>query len=100
MELIQRASGGSVNIRLPQLNNKKIHHPKPVVLFQQRCGGEDAAPSQFSCPSPGAKRSPAGSSSLGSVVLAGNGDGQPHSPRPQVEAKQQSRRDLNEQDHS
>lgn len=70
MELIQRASGGSVNMRLPQLNNKKTHHPKPAVLSQQRFGGEDAqedAPSQFSCASPGAEPSPAGSSSLGGL---------------------------------
>lgn len=85
MELIQRTSGGFVTVRFLQLNNKKIHHPMPSVLPHQCCGGEDAQEdpsSRSSHPPPGAKPSPAGSSSLASVVSAGDGYGQPCSPAP------------------
>ena len=102
-ELIQRTSSGFVSVRFLQLNNKKIHHPMPAVVPHQRCGGEGAQEdpsSRSSHPSPGAKPSPAGSSSLASVVAGGDGYGQPCSPCPQGVPKHQSRWVLKVRDHS
>lgn len=103
MGLIQRTSGSFVSVRFLQVSNKKIHHRMPAVLPHQCCGGEDAQedPSSGSShPSPRAKPSTAGSSSLASVVSAGDGYGQPCSPCLQGVPKHQSRWVLKVQDHS